>query len=143
MKSVITKTLEELEDEKWVESADDTTLISRCLALRRKPIGEFSIENLRIMIGQNIGLRYLIPLALERLQKRPFVEGDYYPGDLLCMVLSADRSFWLQSPTELAKAHDVAAMALTRLGKLRTTDEIRGSLSELAKNFLKFAGPGA
>jgi hypothetical protein len=143
VKFLVTKTLEELEHEQWVESADDTTLISRCLTLRRKPIGEFSIEDLRVMIGQNIGLRYLIPLALERLEKRPFVGGDFYRGDLLGVVLAADRVFWLQSPTELAKAQDLAAKALTRLRKLRTTDDIRRHLSDLAKDFLALPRPAA
>jgi len=38
------------------------------------------------MIGQGIGLRFLLPRALEELQKNPFAEGDFFEGDLLVAV---------------------------------------------------------
>ncbi len=48
------RTLEELEGgDKRTEPPDDTFLISRCVALRRKPLDEFTTEDLRIMIGKN------------------------------------------------------------------------------------------
>jgi hypothetical protein len=50
------------------------------------------------MIGQNIGLEYLVPLALERLRRDPFAAGDCYPGDLLGSVLKVQSSFWKQRP---------------------------------------------
>ena len=50
------------------------------------------------MIGQNIGLSYLVPLALEYLEKDPLAEGDFYPGDLLASVLRADARFWRDHP---------------------------------------------
>ncbi len=46
------------------------------------------------MIGQHIGLPFLIPLALETLDEDPLVEGSYYPGDLLKVVLEVPQSFW-------------------------------------------------
>jgi hypothetical protein len=131
------RTLEELEGgDKWTESPDDTFLISRCVALRRKPLEEFTTEDLRIMIGQNIGLRHLIPMALDRLARDLFVSGDFYRGDLLGAVLRAERAFWLQSPSELERAQDLAAQALKRLPRLKTTDEIKASLVESAEDLL-------
>ena len=55
---------------------------------------EFEIEDFRIMIGQNIGLKYLIPLALEILNNNILSEGDYYEGDLLLNVLKSDENYW-------------------------------------------------
>jgi hypothetical protein len=46
------------------------------------------------MIGQGIGLPFLMPLAVERLEEEPLAAGDYYPGDLLQAVLRADEEFW-------------------------------------------------
>ena len=46
------------------------------------------------MIGQSIGLEFLIPLAVEHLENNPFVEGDYYPGDLLSVVMQIEPEFW-------------------------------------------------
>jgi hypothetical protein len=39
------------------------------------------------------GLEFLIPLAVELLQENPFVQVDYYPGDLLSVVIQVEPSF--------------------------------------------------
>ena len=88
------KTLQELEREDWGEPTYNSYLVSTVHRLRRRPLEEFTIEDLRIMIGQNIGLDYLLPLAIEKLRDDPLAEGDYYPGDLLKTVLGVDLSFW-------------------------------------------------
>ena len=41
------------------------------------------------MIGQNIGLNFLIPLALDELKQNILAEGDFYEGDLLKSVLTS------------------------------------------------------
>jgi hypothetical protein len=89
-------TLEDLEKNIWpdVQKDDQSHLVSTCHALRKKPLLEFSVEELRIMIGQNIGLEYLIPIALEELKKDILAEGDLYEGDLLTAVLKADPEYW-------------------------------------------------
>lgn len=46
------------------------------------------------MIGQNIGLKYLIPLALAELEKNILAAGDFYEGDLLKAVLTCNQEFW-------------------------------------------------
>ena len=50
------------------------------------------------MIGQNIGLEYLLPLALESLEDNLFTQGDLYAGDLLDMVLNVKAEFWRSNP---------------------------------------------
>jgi CDI immunity proteins len=59
------KSLEELEGAVSGEPDYDSYLVSTIHRLRRKPLNEFSVEDLRIMIGQQIGLRYLVPLAIK------------------------------------------------------------------------------
>lgn len=85
---------QELEGEDWGEATFPSYLVRTCHALRRKPLQDFTVENLRIMIGQNIGLHYLIPLALEHLQQDPLAAGDFFPGDLLASVLKVKADFW-------------------------------------------------
>lgn len=75
-------------------SEDEGYLINTCKNLRKKPLNDFSIEDLRIMIGQDIGLKYLIPLALEVLNKNILAEGDLYDGDLLKSVLLSNKEYW-------------------------------------------------
>jgi hypothetical protein len=93
-----TKTLQELEEHDWGEPNFPSHLVTTCHALRRTPLREFTVEDLRIMIGQNIGLKYLVPLAIEQLRRDPLVAGDYYPGDLLEAVLRAESGFWQGYP---------------------------------------------
>ena len=93
-----TKSLQELEGVNWGDAPDPSYLHTTCYRLRRKPLADFTVENLRIMIGQGIGLPYLIPLALEKLAEDPFPSGDLYPGDLLHSVLRVSPRFWEAHP---------------------------------------------
>lgn len=96
------KSLENLEKEYWGEPTYDSQLIKRCHLLRKKPIKDFEIEDLRIMIGQNIGLNFLIPIALDKLKDNVLAEGDFYEGDLLKAVLTCKKEFW-NKETEFIK----------------------------------------
>lgn len=87
------KSLQELDGQDWGEPTFDSHLVTECHRLRRVPLRDFTVEDLRITIGQQIGLDYLIPLALERLEDDPFAEGAYYPCDLLVSVLRAEVRF--------------------------------------------------
>jgi hypothetical protein len=87
----------------------DSSLVTKCLLLRKVPIGQFAVEDLRIMIGQREGLMFLIPLALEHLAADPLIEGNYFPGDLLCMVLRAGREFWQRHSNLRARLESVIA----------------------------------
>lgn len=108
-------TLEELDGEVWGEPEFDSHLVVTCRRLRKKPIDEFTVEDLRIMIGQNIGLQHLIPKALTILEDDPLAEGDYFPGDLLKAATSVDTSFYERYPSALARTLSVARLAIDRL----------------------------
>ncbi|MFC0604786.1 contact-dependent growth inhibition system immunity protein [Winogradskyella pulchriflava] len=91
----LSKSLESLEKEFWGDiPKDEGYLVTTCHQLRKKQLKEFNTEDLRIMIGQNIGLRFLIPLALKALNKNILAEGHLYEGDLLKMVLTSDPEYW-------------------------------------------------
>ena len=93
------RSLEELEDDRWpAPPADATRLIATAHALRRKPIGELTVEDMRLLIRQNEGLPHLLPLALEVLRLDPLAEGHMYEGDLLSAVLTRSPEIWSTSP---------------------------------------------
>ncbi|GAB3931343.1 contact-dependent growth inhibition system immunity protein [Larkinella terrae] len=89
------KTLEDLENERWEEPDFGDDRSQKIQALRQTPLNQLRTDDLRLLIGHGISLAYLIPLAIEKLNKNPFAEGDYYPGDLLQSVLNVDLNFWL------------------------------------------------
>ncbi|MGW7170540.1 contact-dependent growth inhibition system immunity protein [Streptomyces sp. NPDC054884] len=91
------RTIEELEHECWpAPSADDTRLVATAHTLRRRPIRELTVEDMRLLIGQDIGPAYPLPLALEVLRENPTAEGDMYAGDLLSAVLTRNPSVWIE-----------------------------------------------
>lgn len=92
------KTLDELDPPAWGEPEYDSYLVSTCHELRRKPLEDFLPEDLRIMIGQGIALRFLVPIAIEVLERDPLTQGDFYPGDLLANVLRVEPLFWDKHP---------------------------------------------
>ncbi|MGW1062820.1 contact-dependent growth inhibition system immunity protein [Micromonospora rubida] len=103
-------TIEQLERDVWPDSGpDDTSLIRRCTELRRKPVAEFTVEDLRIMLGQQIGVSVLLPLAVQVLLRDPLAEGDYYPGDLLRNVLRLPDSEWSSLRAERKRLASVLA----------------------------------
>jgi hypothetical protein len=50
------KSLQELERDGWGQPDYDSHLVQTCHRLRRVPLADFTTEDLRIMIGQKIGL---------------------------------------------------------------------------------------
>jgi hypothetical protein len=108
------RTLDELDPPPWGTPSYDSHLVRTCHRLRKKPIGQLSVEDLRIMIGQGIGLQWLIPLPLDILEVNPLSQGDFYPGDLLASVLRAPRTFWEYDP----ESQDRATRILDRSGEL-------------------------
>jgi hypothetical protein len=87
--------LENLENHNWGDTANaPTNLVQRCIELSKIPVCDFSLSDLRLMIGQKFGLQFLVPLAIEKIQDDIFIEIDYYEGDLLSSILEIDTSFW-------------------------------------------------
>ena len=86
------RTLQELEDCDWGEPVFRSSLVVACHELRRKPLNQFTAAELRRMIGQRMGLEFLVPIALDLLEKNPLVNAYFYPGDLLSVVLKVDRA---------------------------------------------------
>jgi hypothetical protein len=88
------------------------------------PLAELSVEDLRLLIAQRIGLRFVVPLALDRLAVDPLVSGDFYPGDLLTAVLRVAPEFW-----------EVNATDRGRVEALLSTVELPTDLADAAREF--------
>jgi len=87
-------TLETLDKLNWDKPDFDSHLVRRCHELIKIPLDKLTVEDLRLLIGQQIGLKYLVDIAIEKLTADILAEGDFYPGDLLQSVLSIDSKYW-------------------------------------------------
>jgi hypothetical protein len=80
--------LEQLEGQSWGDIATaPTDMVRRCIMLSKRPLKELTAGDLRLLIGQQFSLIYLLPLALRLLETYPLLEGELYEGDLLNIVL--------------------------------------------------------
>jgi CDI immunity proteins len=123
------RTLDTVDPPAWGPAPPNATFrVRRCHELRTKPLRDFTVENLRTMIGQQIALKHLVPLALERLQPDPLVGGDDYPGDLLASVLRADAALWEWSPDLDVSLHNL-------IEDLDERPELDPSLRELIETY--------
>lgn len=126
-----TQSIEQLENDFWKETDFPTGLVERCYRYRKIPIGDLSPEQLRTLIGQQIGLKYLIPLALAILRQNILVEAELYEGDLLSAVLTADDSFWKQYPATRLEVQQLLLNQKQFIERRNETNQFRQLLKKI------------
>ncbi len=120
MGSILLKSLEELENDKWPRPKSfPTEMIRQVYLLRQKPIIELNANDLRLLISQNVGLEYLIPLSMKFFEKEIFYEALYYPGDLLLAVLNVDPVYWESNKNEAQ-----TVLSIIEKGRFAENDDI-------------------
>lgn len=103
-----------------------TPLTQRVKALRTKPLANFTIEDIRLSISQQLALSITLPLALEALNKNILAEGDLYEGDLLNSVIGLPIEYWVKHADEkktLANILNTQATLLESSGLSNSTKE--------------------
>ena len=59
------KSIEQLENDYWKEPPEfPTNLVKRCFEYRKIKVSELTIEQIRLLISQKIGIEFLIGIAL-------------------------------------------------------------------------------
>lgn len=81
------------------EPPHETPLVERCHAALDLPLKDQTVETLRLLLGQGIGVETLLPRALDILELDILASGDLYDGDLLQSCLRLPASTWSQNPT--------------------------------------------
>lgn len=92
---MLEKSIEQLENNYWKEESEfPTNLVLRCFEYRKIKLSKLTIEQIRLLISQNIGIEFLIGIALEKLEENIIIEGNLYEGDLLDSVSKISPEFW-------------------------------------------------
>lgn len=92
------KNLEQLEGDIWDEPKIGSHLATECHKLRKIPLKDLSADNLRMLMGQRMGLKFIVPLVLDILESNLLAEGSMYKGDLLVNLLRIEPAFWCSNP---------------------------------------------
>jgi len=126
------KSIEQLENEYWPCIDFPTCLVEKCYRYRQIPVQDLSIEQIRLLLGQKIGVKYLLHKAIKLLKGKILSEGDFFPGDLLVSVLRLDIADW-RSNAELQREFD-ALLANNKSEIIATGDkEIIKQLADYQK----------
>ncbi|MEU6594294.1 contact-dependent growth inhibition system immunity protein [Streptomyces sp. NPDC046881] len=95
---------------------------------------DLTVEDLRRLIAQDVGLRWLLPVALDFLRDTAPQEAaaGWYDDDLLSAVLTRPETVW-RNAHELARHLNETVRMLTDLSPYiqREVDEFRTALSDV------------
>ncbi|MFF3329100.1 contact-dependent growth inhibition system immunity protein [Streptomyces sp. NPDC002888] len=95
------KSIEQLDGQRWpAPPADATSMVRNVHDLRRRPIGTLEPHELARLIGQEVGLPWLLPLGVEKLRADVLDQaaGGFYDGDLLYVLVRRDPEVWRDCP---------------------------------------------
>ncbi|MFD8431254.1 contact-dependent growth inhibition system immunity protein [Streptomyces coelicoflavus] len=123
------QSLEQLEGQRWPDPPKDaTSLVKAVHELRRRPIGDLRPDELARLITQDVGLPWLLPLAVRILRDAAPAQaaGGWYDDDLLYAVVTRRPQVWEQSP-DLARELKTAVETLVDLSRY-VQDEVESFL---------------
>ena len=118
------QTLDELEGVEYGPPAYGSSVVTNVHRLRRVPLNQYRLEDLRLMIGQQNGVDYLVPRALDHLEADPLAAGDHYPGDLLSAVARLPNRFWRAHTPLIPRVIGVIDVALARVQEADTVEAL-------------------
>jgi hypothetical protein len=128
IRSVLEQTLTELEGKDWGDPPYDSHVVTEVHRLRGIPLKQLRIEDLRLLIGQGVGLQYLVPIALNHVRRHPLAGGDFYRGDLLASLARVADPFWIANPHLRLQLIEALEAALARLHKVQTVAHLEPEL---------------
>lgn len=126
------KSLEQIENDYWGPPTYDSYVVTTCHSMRKKPLQELTIEEIRLVVGQGFSLETLMPVAIEKLKENILAEGDLSEGALLINVLSKNTfDYWMTHHDEW---EDVVTLYLKHKDIFDSNDSFR----QLRKSFAIF-----
>lgn len=115
MDDIYDRSLEELDGDRWgAAPAGATGLVERVHRLRTVKLRDLSIEDVATLLGQREGAEWIVPLALDHLERDPMA-GALYPGQLLANAL-LNPEYWDRFPRDLGRLWSIRHELETRRG---------------------------
>lgn len=109
----LSKTIEQLEGIEWPDPpSDGTGLVKAVHNLRKRPIDLLTAWEMSRLIGQDIGIAWLLPAALEILRETATEQplGGFYDDDLLTAVLTRRAPVWHSNPQWTADLKEIISL---------------------------------
>jgi len=112
------KTLNEVEGTAPAATSFRSHVTTEVHRLRDVPLSQLTTEDLRLLVGQEIGLHYVVPIAIERVEQQPLTNGDFYRGDLLVTLLRLPAAFWQHRRDWHRRVEQVARSVVEHLSSM-------------------------
>jgi len=113
----ISKTLDELEGVDSGEPTYMSSLVITAHRLRKTPLKDWTPQDITRMLGQQMSLIFLVPLAINLLHEDPLLDGMWYPGDLFKILCYLPHSVW---ETQLKWQEEFDAIMLKAINQVKT-----------------------
>lgn len=107
--------IERLESDFWPEPGFDSYVVQTCHKARKKPLSQLTLEEIRLLASQRIGLKYILPLVVEELAGDAVQQVSYFEGDLLLAALRLTRKDWENNLDELHMLHCIVLKNMDRI----------------------------
>ena len=114
-----------------------SSIQQRIIKLYNTVIEEYSLGDIRFMIGQNLGIDFLINIAFDHLKENIFLDSEYYEGDLLSIILRIPSEFWKMHPTEKDKFLEILSTNYNIIIDQDLSLETNRKIKKLAKEFIE------
>jgi len=126
------RSLEDIESADWGDAPSDaSTMVARIRELRRVPVGRLSVDDVRLLLGQKVGVHTLLPIAVEYLSREPLLAATFYPGDLLRAVLRIPGEYWVQEAGLLGRLRLI----------VESVDEVPPEIESEVRSFIGHTPP--
>lgn len=137
----LNRSISELEGWKWksaIPGEDHSYVTQRFYELHNRPVSDLDLSDIRFLIGQNSGLKYLVPLAIEKLKENLFVEVEYYPGDLFCslLLINNEPNYWSEHSSYRQELITLYENQKKAISSLDITEENIKKIKDDYKGFL-------
>jgi hypothetical protein len=138
---MINKSISELGNWKWKDEIPTRETHSgtecRFYELHKIPLLKLDLSDIRFLIGQNSGLEYLVPDAIDKLKENIFIEAEYYQGDLFCslLLINNESNYWNSHKKEKQQLIDLYSEQKRNLGTIED-EEIIQKIKEAYKEFV-------
>lgn len=140
MKNITHRSLAQIE-ENWKfeipREGYSSSIQLRSYKLYNRRIADYSVDDIRFMIGQEIGAEYLIPIAFNYLRDDLLLDACYYEGDLLNSILSLPEVFWKENPSLYRELYNILLSNNDVLEKLDLSFETDRRIKKSVKNFVE------
>ncbi|MET9768637.1 contact-dependent growth inhibition system immunity protein [Streptomyces sp. NPDC006415] len=107
------KTIEQLEGIEWPDPpSEGTGLVKAVHNLRKRPINLLTAWEMSRLIGQDVGIPWLLPAALDILRETATDQplGGFYDDDLLTAVLTRRAPVWHSNPQCAADLKEIISL---------------------------------